>query len=368
MNIFDAMGLADKERIHSQFLFWFFRLENNIVSDEVKHDFLTTFLDTNDCGFKDFCSYTEKSNIDIIITSDKMALVIENKLKSSQHSNQTSRYIDNFKELCKEYPKEFKRERTEYVLLSLIDERSESEEWKSITFYKLYDAFENVMPKLNKDIPEVIIINEYIKSIKMLIDTYDYFIKNYFNFPQVFVKDKESKIKEEKNNEYIKNLGLRIIYQKGFYAKIMETIDQSYKNNLFPYKNKKFPKWRVNEELRGEVLIQIIFEYYFDEKYFLGIQYQGSSFKINFQSSDYWKSNKKDDKFLFGVKAFERYKNMNTDSLKFNHPKKYAYISLSKKVDKFENSSFEEFCDRFKEEIILAIPIIKKIDSILRSK
>jgi len=37
MNLFDAMGLADKERIHSQFLFWFFRLEKNIVSDMMKY-------------------------------------------------------------------------------------------------------------------------------------------------------------------------------------------------------------------------------------------------------------------------------------------------------------------------------------------
>ena len=367
MNLFDAMGLADKERIHSQFLFWFFGLEKNIVPDEVKRDFLITFLDTNDCGYKDFCSYTEKSNIDIIITSDKMALVIENKLKSSQHSKQTFKYDEIFNKLCAEYPKEFKREKTIKVLLSLIGERPESPEWIPITFHKLHEVFESIMPKLNSDVPEVIIINEYIKSIKKLIDTYDYFIKNYYNFPHVFEKDKKSNIKEAENNEYIENLGLRIIYQKGFYTKIMEIIKQSFKSNIFPNENKEFPKWRVAEE-RGSALIQIIFEYYFDKKYFLGIQYQGASFKINYQSSDYEKSTTDEDGIKFGIKAFKEYlKNNKTIFKKINLPTKHALISLSKKVDKFEYSSFEDFCNRFKKEIISAIPIIDDLHSILSS-
>jgi hypothetical protein len=366
MNFFDAMGLADKERIHSQFLFWFFRLEKNIVPDEVKRDFLITFLNDDDCGYKDFYSYTEKSNIDIIITSDKMALIIENKLKSSQHSKQTFKYDEIFNELCVEYP-EFKREKTIKVLLSLIDERPESPEWIPITFHKLHEAFESIMPKLNNDVPEVIIINEYIKSIKKLIDTYDYFLKNYYNFPQVFEKDKKSNIKEAENNEYIKNLGLRIIYQKGFYTKTMEIIEQSYKNNIFPYKNKEFPEWRVGEE-RGDALIQIIFEYYFEKKYFLGIQYQGNSFKFNYQSSDYKKSTTDEAEIKYGITAFKEYmKNNNTIFKKINLPTKHALISLSKKVDKFEYSSFEDFCDRFNEEIILAIPIIESLHSILSS-
>jgi len=44
MNFFDAMGMADKERIHSQFIFWFFNLDEKIVSDKIKSKILEAFL------------------------------------------------------------------------------------------------------------------------------------------------------------------------------------------------------------------------------------------------------------------------------------------------------------------------------------
>jgi hypothetical protein len=41
MNFFDAAGFADRERIHSQCLFWFFTLDPHIAPDRVKSDALS---------------------------------------------------------------------------------------------------------------------------------------------------------------------------------------------------------------------------------------------------------------------------------------------------------------------------------------
>jgi len=164
-----------------------------------------------------------------------------------------------------------------------------------------------------------------------------------------------------------------IIFQKGFFTKIMETIEQSIKQC---YENKI--DWRVGEE-NGFALIQIIFKKYTfkDKKYFIGIQCQYKSFKINFQRSDYEESKKDNDKglkdegFKIGVKVYEKYMENNKTVFRLNRPKSHSLISLSKKksVDKFDifnYSSFEALCDRLKEEIKETIPIIEEIHSMLK--
>jgi len=356
------MGLANKERIHSQFLFWFITLDSNIISDEIKSEFLSVFLSRENSSYDNFYAYTEKNNIDIIITTDTSALVIENKLKASQSAKQTLKYDAVFDDLCQKEPEKFKRKETTMVLLSLINEKPESSKWTSITYNKLLESFERIFPKLKSNYPEVIIIGEYIRSIETLLHSFEYFIEHYYEFPQFFsMYGREGSSEKSSKIEYIENLGLGVIFQKGFYTRIMENIENYYKKNI---------EWKI-EETRRMALIQIIFKSYGikGNKYFLGLQYQGDTLKINFQNVDYWKSEKKEEGFLLGVKAFNEYSKNDKPNgyTKINPPQKYAYISISKThgLDKFRFGSLTAFCEQFKNEIELALPVINNIDKIL---
>jgi hypothetical protein len=130
-------------------------------------------------------------------------------------------------------------------------------------------------------------------------------------FPQIFGEKNVNVNGNEDIISYIENSGLGVIFQKGFYTKIMESIELNYKE-------KRLFDWYVYET-QGIALIQIIIEYYNIENkiYILGLQYQNNTLKINYLNKsidDYWNSSKDEKGFLVGAKAFEEYFNWTSPS------------------------------------------------------
>ncbi|MFN5441289.1 MAG: PD-(D/E)XK nuclease family protein, partial [Flavobacteriia bacterium] len=94
-NFFEKLGLADKEKIHSQIISWLFSQELQLIDESTKSDLYSKLFK---CELPEkYAVYTEWKNMDVVfldLTGDKPkeALVIENKLKSELHSNQLTKY------------------------------------------------------------------------------------------------------------------------------------------------------------------------------------------------------------------------------------------------------------------------------------
>ena len=112
-SFFEYLGLADVERIHSQFLAWVLSPDCNAVNQIERKNLFREIFNVNGT-ITDI--QTERNRIDILISTAKDIIVIENKIKSSQHSNQ----LENYRKFCK---KSFPFHKIHYFFLTLIKEK-----------------------------------------------------------------------------------------------------------------------------------------------------------------------------------------------------------------------------------------------------
>ena len=119
-NFFNAIGLADMERVHSAMIAWMFSPDCNALSHEDKSKALNSLFDSQ-CEFESIRTELEIDNIDIHIvidenTPDETHWIIENKIKSNQHSNQLDKYVDIANE-------KYGEGKNHFVFLTLIKEK-----------------------------------------------------------------------------------------------------------------------------------------------------------------------------------------------------------------------------------------------------
>jgi len=92
---FDYISSASEEKIHSQTLGWLLSKNCDALRDIEKENFLKLLLEENKVNAKFNIQdvLVEYFDIDLLIVCDNFVVVIENKLKSSEHSNQLEKYI-----------------------------------------------------------------------------------------------------------------------------------------------------------------------------------------------------------------------------------------------------------------------------------
>ncbi len=92
---FDYISSASEEKIHSQTLGWLLSENCDALQEKNKKEFLNLLLGKNkiENKFNIEDVLVEYFDIDLLIVCDKFVVVIENKLKSSEHSNQLEKYI-----------------------------------------------------------------------------------------------------------------------------------------------------------------------------------------------------------------------------------------------------------------------------------
>jgi len=318
--------IADAERIHTQTIAWILLLDGEFFSNKAKSTFLQALFNIKDeikiSG--NFEVNTEFYNIDLLIETDEWVFVIENKLKSSEHSNQTERYEEFI-------TKKFSGVLPKFGFLTLIKDEPKSKKWVSISFEALKAALEKVFnDNISKTNKCFVFIQEYIDTLNNLVLVFNNFIKNPSNFPNVFTDGKKKKHEKKEYPEelqnYIRNNQLETIFQKIFLKKLLGKAVEE----LSPLKELS---WEVGET-RGNALIQIYLGRIGIEEnaYVFGLQLQQKTLKINLADEDYLKSSKDqiDDKLK---NTFERiFKNNNYTGP--NPPKTKAYLSVSKKLSK----------------------------------
>ena len=404
-NIFHALGTANKEKIHSEFLAWFFNLPSNIINDKEKTNFLKKlFKDENIKSLTSFETFTEIENIDIIIKTDKTVFVIENKLKSSEHDKQTEKYkkiIENDK-----LPKKLEISKDSvyyYGFLTLIGEEAETNDWITITYSDLAKAFgtlKNIND--NKEFNKYYsFINEYIDALTDIIKVWDNFSANYFEkenkgYNEVIFGDKLSKTEStlekltgEKYSEnwcksFIKKYSFRLIFEKSIFHKLVKELENEKKDLKFKNYNITSDKdsntnsinWHISET-NGTALIHFDIEYFYIENekekenekrlFTLGFQVQDNSFKINCQRPGKLYENSEPEDINDIIPIFEKYKNVTVYN-KLNKPTKKALVSISKSLGAKNgrlNLTYKEYHEKFTNEFNNALNIIKELKQII---
>jgi hypothetical protein len=299
------------------------------------------------------------------------AWVIENKIKSSQHSKQLDKYTKIMKS---EYIKIEKKQEPDYTYkklnhhfcyLTLIGEQPQCKEtdWASCSYKKLAKLLKDEIKTSNSSKNDVIIIQEYIACIENLTKALETFLKSPKDFSFVFTngshkKKTKKEIEEIVDNttqkfkecaRYIAENGLETIFQKQFLYDFLKNID-IFKDINFTV-----------AESHGTALVD--FEPQKINELSFGIQFQNGTFKIQVLDN----GNKHKD---FWDKWNSELNDLRMNDLKdwnFNPPKESQrkenvnhYFSFSKKrITKYWEVSPGEwkhlFCDCEK-----GIEIIKK--------
>lgn len=348
-SFFEYIGLADVERVHSQILSWILSKDCEAFDANEKTTLLNNIFGINE-NIIDI--QTERDKIDILITTQNNIIIIENKLKSSQHSNQLIKY----KEYCNNT---FPNHKVHYFFLTLINEKTDDNDWNPITYSLILKKIKELT--LNKN-NHGLILNEYLIFLDKLVSAVEDFNLNYLNYKMVFLdgkKKKQDKIcKDYETNNYewfIASNQLETIFQKMFLNKLANELKIS---NYFI------------TETRGDALINIDLKnniLYNSRLYTTFLQIQNDSIKFAFAISgiDYMTSEKDWIKDIIPIMDNIRNKN-EYNYTNLNQPRSKAYISISKKMNpKYWEFNLEDLCIFIKNEIengkILTKMILAKI-------
>lgn len=278
---FESIQHAAIEKVHSEFIAWLFSDKHSILSGTQKVELLNNLFDLNlNENRKIERIFTEYKSIDIVIKCSDLTIVIENKLKASQHSNQ----LNNYSILIDADDKIFNNKNTVKYFLSLIGELpiSTSLDWKVITYYDLFKHLNTIVDKY-KIKSEIIL--DYLDNLRMMIASAAKFIENPGAMPFVF--EDGSKKKYEKKDDanwdeykkYISVNGLETTFQKLYLTKVLT-------NN--PQISKQFGLVFINET-RGEALLDLknpegYLLHINDTTLGYGIQIQGLSIKLQIET------------------------------------------------------------------------------------
>ena len=326
-SFFEHMKMADSERIHSEFISWFFSDDCQAITEKQRIKTLNNIFKLRETD-KILNIGTEIDKIDIFIETNNHILIIENKLKSSQHSNQLSEYKKNIEF---KYPKK----QHQFIFLTLIKEQAKSDGWIHISYHDLRNFLEKL--ELTKH-RHSIFIHEYVIYLNRLLYILDEVINKPKEYDSVFINGslkKSDKLHHNyKNNKekFIAENQLETIFQKAFLTDILAH-KSFFKFNAFV------------TETRGVALVDFSLKRdinYNNRIYTTFIQMQGANLKFSFAIQDNYIKSKK-EWIVEIIEIFKSYKHK-FGYKRINSPKSKAYVSLSKKMEKpywlLENNEF----------------------------
>ncbi|MBQ6979381.1 MAG: PD-(D/E)XK nuclease family protein [Clostridia bacterium] len=202
LNIFSLLKLDRAEIRHSNMLSWLLNPnEMHGLYDKLLKKFLIystkgtkidimnglTPVDIDLMNLEDVIVYREKDNIDILIVSESNGLVlaIENKIGSTEHSNQLEKYKVG---LLRDYPKDF-----HYVLIYLSpagDESSDQDNWVSMSYEFVLEEITSLISIYKIPDKAKLYIEDYINAIRRNVvedkEIIDICKKIYFKHQQAF--------------------------------------------------------------------------------------------------------------------------------------------------------------------------------------
>lgn len=225
-SFFDNLGISGVEKIHSAMISWIFSKNCTCLTNLEKSLLLNKIFDLGDkLDYTFIKSYTEVNHMDVFIETDKSYFIIENKIKSSEHSKQTEEYR-------KSWEKENSNLPTKYLFLTLINETAVDSNWKNCTYSSLSDYLEDLLKTKKSQSESEIILKAYSQTIKNLKIVSEEFIDDFSSYPEVFKEGSKTKSqkasgnnKENKIMQYISDHQLETIFQKLFFRRLWSKND-----------------------------------------------------------------------------------------------------------------------------------------------
>jgi hypothetical protein len=308
-SFFNSGGIISNELINSKIIAWIFSKDNSSISTRIKSKILNKLFEMDGKEeFEEIDSITEYMNMDIIIKTEKINFVIENKIKSTEHSSQTKKYYTKMEDKFKG--------KNKYLFLTLIGTKAEEKEFKNKTYKDLYDILNSNIKSENSNI----ILKEYLNSLKKLISLYDFFEnkinenwKNIDSFKTIdFFKKEEQSSEKKEEKEIIKNK-LKMIFSKKYFLQKLKNI-------------KREDGWVLDS--KGTV--EAGFKIFENKGMYLELIFTHKKLRIAFCKSDYWNSKKgeKEEELEFFKNHIE---NLN-EKFRYNYGKSKARYSANRNI------------------------------------
>ncbi|MFQ3578705.1 MAG: PD-(D/E)XK nuclease family protein [Bacteroidales bacterium] len=349
-SFFEHLRFADSERVHSEFFSWILSSECHAISESDKVNFIEGLFKLEETS-KVIKAGTEIDNIDIFIETNNTILIIENKLKSSQHSNQLERY-KNIVE--KKHP----TKRQCFVYLTLVKEQRINNGWIHVSYYDILQELEKLTLSTNR---HSVFVEDYILYLSKLLSVLNDVIAHPNEFAYVFENGslkKSNKLQLEfktQKEEFIAKNQLETIFQKAFLTRLLENNEIKELHGFVT-------------DTRGTALIDFPLKRDISiggkRLYTTFIQIQGDNIKFAFAIQENY-GNSKREWISKIIDIFKKFKNQKLNGyLKINSPKELAYVSISKKMDKpYWLMSFEEIALMISTEIKIGHELTKKLMS-----
>ena len=359
-SFFDRIGVADMEKVHSAVIGWVFSDDCKAITKQQKSKLLCSLFHVSPSQtFNSFVVEVEHHDIDIlIITDNNTCWVIENKIKSSQHSNQLDKY---YKIINGEPVKigrkiqniqDYKHLTAHYCFLTLVGENPQctNNVWVNTTYEFFSIALKDVLPNANRN-NDYIILNEYLCCITNLATALDYFINNHLKYPQVFV---DGANKKKNTGNFIADNGLETIFQKCFLSHIIG-------------KTQNYRDFDISET-HGIALAEKKDVLSIGD-YKLGIQFQDGSFKAQILNEsikadvfwNFWNGivTKTNNGVMINNKSFSDW-NYNPSK-----SQKSSYFSISKRVLNWYNKPVTDIVSDWDKMYKECITVLKEIVKVI---
>ena len=354
---FERLGIADMEKIHSQIISFIFTDQCDAISNEYKREMLIKLFPNKsdklaNLSIDKLNSYTEYNSIDIIIVCETHLFVIENKLKSNQHSDQLNTYKNKIQE-----DKNFIDLTIIYGFLTLINEESDNDKWENISYSDFYNLLNNIELLESEYKPFIIDYRNYLEQLTKVVDLFD---KHSHDFKNVFRDSMKSKYEKM---IYIENSPLaseaEYIDERNFISRNnLEKILQYrfYIKKIVP--SVKIPDLTIIPKIDhsgrgGNATFHINFNETYESKdkikFRFGFQYDGSLIKFCFMADDY-KKVKKADLPKEVIDYFKEHLQNKFDCKNFSPAKTLTFMNVNKKYE-IENNNVEQIQEKLKTEL-----------------
>lgn len=288
-NFFDLIALADVERVHSAVIGWLLSDECEALSKEERSKVLNKLFGLpEERAIYEACKMRlEWENIDILwltknSNGEDECWILENKIKSSQHSDQLKTYKGTINK------SEYQNYTQHYCFLTVIGEPAKCSEeiYHNTTYGTLIEILESYFSAgASSSSADWIMANEYFKAIQQMTKVTKTFIENPTSFPYVFLDGNKGmqvkldgyKGKNLTNDEmYIAQRGMETLMQKYYFFDVIKEVIDSLNS---PQIN----SWHVGET-RGNADMGFHFEEYIDrhddKDYHFDISFQAGTFKF----------------------------------------------------------------------------------------
>lgn len=304
-SFFDLLALADVERVHSSVIGWLLSDDCEALTIEQRSAALNTLFGIGETSvYKTISMKLEWEHIDILwLTEDehggKACWVLENKIKSAQHSDQLNQYA---KKIAEALQSEYKEHLPHFCFLTIVGERAKSShaDYHNITYSGLVDILSPYFEGDLTNTTDRLIASEYFKTIRRMTEVTQAFLAKPQDFERVFLdgnKGMTAKMKLYSNERivlngdalYIAERGMETLMQKHYLLDVIREIETDL--NAFAIK-----WWHVGET-RGNADMGFHFEDYQkageDKAYHFDLSFQAGTFKFAV-SYNYSKADSKD--------------------------------------------------------------------------